>query len=132
MASMAFKPMTEWTPASGAVTWLPRAPTLGNFQYTFTGTTADYPSSTAMERTAWRPILASLLVSGVGTLIATIAGTLAAYGFSRFNRGRDLPLILAQQRLFPPLAVIIPVMIMWAYLDLIDRWWGLALIYGLG
>ena len=32
---------------------------------------------------------------------------------------------------FPPLAVIIPVMIMWAYLDLIDSWWGLALIYGI-
>ena len=39
--------------------------------------------------------------------------------------------MLAQQRLFPPLAVIIPVMIMWAYLDLIDSWWGLALIYGI-
>lgn len=131
MASMAFKPMAEWTPASGEVAWLPKAPTLGNFRYIFTGTTEDYPSSTAMEKTAWHPILASLLVSGIGTLIATIAGTLAAYGFSRFNRGRSLPLVLAQQRLFPPLAVIIPVMIMWAYLDLIDSWWGLALIYGI-
>jgi len=131
MASMAFKPMAEWTAASGDLTWLPKAPTLGNFQYIFTGVSDDYPSSTAMEKTAWRPIIASLLVSGIGTLIATIAGTLAAYGFSRFDRGRGLPLVLAQQRLFPPLAVIIPVMIMWAYLDLIDSWWGLALIYGI-
>ena len=26
---------------------------------------------------------------------------------------------------------MIPVMIMWAYLDLIDTWWGLSLIYGI-
>lgn len=131
MASMAFKPMPEWTPASGEVTWLPQAPTWGNFEYILTGTSRDYPDSTAMERTVLRPILASLLVSGLGTLLATLVGTLAAYGFSRFNRGRNLPFALAQLRLFPPLAVMIPVMIMWAYLDMIDTWWGLSLIYGI-
>ena len=131
MASMAFKPMPEWTPAAGQVTWLPQSPTWGNFEYIFEGTTDDYPGSTAMERTAWRPIIASLLVAGLGTLLATIVGTLAAYGYSRFVRGKNLPFALAQLRLFPPLAVMIPVMIMWAYLDLIDSWWGLALIYGI-
>jgi multiple sugar transport system permease protein len=60
-----------------------------------------------------------------------VVGTLAAYGYSRFARGRQLPFALTQLRLFPPLAVMIPVMIMWAYLDLIDTWWGLALIYGI-
>lgn len=34
-------------------------------------------------------------------------------------------------RLFPPLAVLIPVMIMWAFLGMIDTWWGLSLIYGI-
>lgn len=131
MASMAFKPMPEWTPAAGEVTWLPQNPTWGNFEYIFEGTTDDYPGSTAMERTAWRPIVASLLVAGLGTLLATVVGTLAAYGYSRFARGKNLPFALAQLRLFPPLAVMIPVMIMWAYLDLIDSWWGLALIYGI-
>ena len=131
MASMAFKPMPEWTPAAGQVTWLPQSPTWGNFEYIFEGTTDDYPGSTAMERTAWRPIIASLLVAGLGTLLATIVGTLAPYGYSRFARGKTLPFALAQLRLFPPLAVMIPVMIMWAYLDLIDSWWGLALIYGI-
>ena len=45
--------------------------------------------------------------------------------------GQNLPLALIQLRLFPPMAVMIPVMIMWAFLDLIDTWWGLALIYGI-
>lgn len=131
MASMAFKPMAEWTPAAGEVTWLPANPTWGNFEYVFEGSTGDYPDSTAMERTALQPILASLLVAGIGTLLATVVGTLAAYGYSRFARGKNLPFALTQLRLFPPLAVMIPVMIMWAYLDLIDSWWGLALIYGI-
>ncbi|MGD9538638.1 MAG: carbohydrate ABC transporter permease [Alphaproteobacteria bacterium] len=131
MASMAFKPMPEWTPAAGEVSWLPREPTIGNFQYIFTGTAHDYPQSTAMESSAWQPIIASLLISTIGTLIATAVGTAAAYGFSRFKRGRNLPFGLIQLRLFPPLAVIIPVMIMWAYLNLIDTWWGLSLIYGI-
>jgi multiple sugar transport system permease protein len=131
MASMAFKPMPEWTPAAGGVTWLPRAPTLGNFVYLFTGTTQDYPASTAMERTVLRPMLASLVISGLGTLLATAVGTLSAYGYSRFGRARNLPLSLAQLRLLPPLAVLIPVMIMWSYLNMIDTWWGLSLIYGI-
>jgi multiple sugar transport system permease protein len=131
MASMAFKPMREWTPAAGEVQWLPQAPTWGNFEYIFQGHTDDYPNSTAMERTVARPIMASLIVAGLGTLLATVVGTLAAYGYSRFARGRQLPFALTQLRLFPPLAVMIPVMIMWAYLDLIDTWWGLALIYGI-
>jgi multiple sugar transport system permease protein len=131
MATIAFKPMLEWTPAAGEITWLPREPTLGNFEYIFLGTTDAFPNSTAMERTALRPILASLLIAGMGTLIATVVGTLAAYGFSRHRYGRNLPFALIQLRLFPPLAVMIPVMIMWAYLDLIDTWWGLGLIYGI-
>lgn len=131
MASMAFKPMPEWTPAAGDVTWLPSTPTFGNFQYVFTGTSDDYPESTAMESSAWQPIIASVLISTIGTLIATAVGTLGAYGFARFRRGRNLPFALIQLRLFPPLAVIIPVMIMWAYLDMIDTWWGLSLIYGI-
>jgi multiple sugar transport system permease protein len=59
------------------------------------------------------------------------AGTAAAYGLSRYGAGQNLPLALIQLRLFPPMAVMIPVMIMWAFLGLIDTWWGLALIYGI-
>ena len=45
--------------------------------------------------------------------------------------GSNLPLALIQLRLFPPMAVMIPVMIMWAFLEMMDTWWGLALIYGI-
>ncbi|WP_308917015.1 carbohydrate ABC transporter permease [Jannaschia sp. LMIT008] len=129
MVSMAFKPIQEWSATGDLLTWWPRDPTLDNFRYIFGERTSEL--IVALERTAGRPILASLLSSVVGTAIAMLAGTAAAYGLSRFGSGRNLPLALIQLRLFPPLAVMIPVMVMWAYLDLIDTWWGLSLVYGI-
>jgi multiple sugar transport system permease protein len=131
MASMAFKPPLEWTTAAGTITWLPKTPTLANFQYIFFGVSSAYPSSTVMEKTALHPLFASVLISSIATILATVVGSLAAYGYSRLGFGKSLPLALIQLRMFPPLAVMIPIMIMWAYLSLIDTWWGLALIYGI-
>ena len=129
MATMAFKPHTEWVSTAGDLHWLPREPTWGNFEYIFTGRTDAY--SITHERTAGRPILASLVTSLLGTLIAVAAGTLGAYAVSRFKVGGNLPLGVLQLRLFPPLAVMIPLMIMWAFLGAMDSWWGLSLIYGI-
>lgn len=129
MISMAFKPIAEWQSTGADLTWWPRNPTLDNFRYIFGESSSEMIS--ALERTAGRPILASLLSAGFGTVIAMLAGTSAAYGLSRFGYGGNLPLALVQLRLFPPMAVMIPVMIMWAFLGLIDSWVGLALIYGI-
>ncbi|MCG8357228.1 MAG: carbohydrate ABC transporter permease [Kiloniellales bacterium] len=129
MASMAFKPFNEWTTAAGAVHWWPKEPTWGNFEYIFTGETEGLIVS--LDRTAGRPIFASLVTASLGTIIAVVVGTLGAYAVSRFKVAGNLPLSVLQLRLFPPLAVMIPVMIMWAYLGMIDTWWGLALIYAI-
>ncbi len=129
MVSMAFKPVAEWQASGAALTWVPRAPTLDNFRFLFGQSGSDL--IVALDRSAGKPILSSLLSAGFGTLIAMTAGTAAAYGLSRFGAGANLPLALIQLRLFPPMAVMIPVMIMWAFLGLMDSWWGLALIYGI-
>jgi multiple sugar transport system permease protein len=129
MASMAFKPIPEWQATGANLTWIPRAPTLDNFRYIFGQSTTDLIG--ALDRTAMKPILSSLLSASIGTLIAMGAGTSAAYGLSRFGSGGNLPLALIQLRLFPPMAVMTPVMIMWAFLKFTDTWWGLALIYGI-
>ena len=129
MISMAFKPIAEWSAAGADLTWWPRHPTLDNFRFIFGQSSTDL--IVALERTAGRPIFASLLTATCGTLIAMTAGTSAAYGLSRFGHGSNLPLALIQLRLFPPMAVMIPVMIMWSFLGLIDNWFGLSLIYGI-
>lgn len=129
MASMAFKPIAEWQATGNNLTWWPKNPTLDNFRFIFGESSTEL--IVALERTAAKPILASLLASVFGTLIAMAAGSAAAYGLSRFKAGGNLPLALIQLRLFPPMAVMIPVMIMWAFLKLNDTWWGLALVYGI-
>lgn len=129
MISMAFKPIEEWTATGEALTWWPKNPTLDNFRYIFGESTTELIAT--LERTAGRPILASLLSSVLGTLIAMTVGTSAAYGVSRFGSGKNLPLALIQLRLFPPLAVMIPVMVMWTFLGLVDTWYGLSLVYGI-
>lgn len=129
MASMAFKPHTEWATAAGDVHWWPKEPTWGNFEYIFTGETEGLIVS--LDRTAGRPIFASLITASLGTLLAVTVGTLGAYAVSRFKVAGNLPLSVLQLRLFPPLAVMIPVMIMWAFLGMTDTWWGLSLIYAI-
>jgi multiple sugar transport system permease protein len=129
MASMAFKPVAEWQASGDALTWIPKEPTLDNFRYIFGESSSNL--IVALDRTATRPILASLLAASLGTVIAMTAGTAAAYGLSRYGSGQNLPLALLQLRLFPPMAVMIPVMVMWSWLALMDTWYGLALIYGI-
>lgn len=129
MMSMAFKPIAEWQATGADLTWFPKTPTLDNFRYIFGESGSDL--IVALDRTATKPILSSLLSASLGTLIAMTAGTSAAYGLSRFGSGNNLPLALIQLRLFPPMAVMIPVMMMWAFLNMMDTWWGLALIYGI-
>jgi len=129
MASMAFKPIAEWQATGANLTWIPKAPTLDNFRFIFGESNSDL--IVALEKTATKPILASLLAATLGTIIAMTAGTAAAYGLSRYGSGQNLPLALLQLRLFPPMAVMIPVMVMWSWLKLMDTWYGLALVYGI-
>lgn len=129
MATMAFKPPEEWTSAAAELTFLPRNPTWANFIYVFTGEVEGQIVS--LDRTVWWPLFSSLLTSIIGTMIAVVAGTAAAYAVSREKVGGSIGLSLLQLRIFPPLAVMIPVMIMWAFLGMIDTWWGLSLIYGI-
>jgi len=124
--TMAFKPYVEWTAAAGKIYWYPNNPTLDNFRTIF----SKQLNMNAMSETAVRPIINSLIVSIVGTIIAMVAGVLAAYGISRFKAGGSLPFSLLQLRMFPPIAIIIPIMIMWAFLHMIDKWYGLVIIYG--
>ena len=119
MTTLAFKPILEWNIGGGTATWLPRTPTWANFEVLFT-----------RHRTATGPILASLVIALLGTLFAGVVGGLGAYAVSRFKFTTLIGLAALMLRLFPPLVIIVPLMVMWTYLDLIDTWFGLALIYG--
>lgn len=131
-ATMAFKPQREWTGAGGKTYWIPESPTTENFERLFGGQTggpASFLTSTPIDAT--QPIINSLIAAGGGTLLALLVGTSTAYGISRFRAGGGmLPFAILQLRMFPPIAVIIPVLFLWVYLGLFDSLVGLVLIYG--
>ena len=128
--TMALKPQAEWTPSGQKVYWVPEEPTTGNFTRIFGKTeTSAFLTSTPIDAT--RPIVNSLVASILGTVLALVVGTAAGYGISRFRAGGNmLPFSILQMRMFPPIAVMIPVLFLWVYLRLFDSLPGLVLIYG--
>lgn len=127
--TMAFKPASEWQP-SGKTYWVPEHPTFGNFERLFGAAPSgsDVLISTPIDATD--SIVNSLIVSIGGTLLALLVGTATAYGISRYRAGgKLLPFAILQLRMFPPIAVIIPILFLWTYLRMFDSRWGLILIY---
>ncbi len=133
MVTMSLKPQVEWTPTTGQVQWLPQDWTIGNFTRLFGGgdEKAGFLSSSATRINAMPSILTSLVASVGGTLLALLAGVTTAYGISRYRAGGTaLPFQILQLRMFPPIAIIIPILFLWTYLRLFDTILGLILIYG--
>jgi ABC-type glycerol-3-phosphate transport system permease component len=76
-------------------------------------------------------LLNSAIVAGSASLLALGAGSLSAYGLSRFPSGysKHLAMWILSTRMFPPVAVAIPVFLMMSSLDLIDTYWALIVPY---
>ena len=78
------------------------------------------------------PRFVNSLVVGFGsTFLAVLLGTLAAYGFSRFRvpLADDLLFFILSTRMMPPIAVAIPIYLMYRELGLSDTYMGLILLY---
>ncbi len=75
--------------------------------------------------------LNSLLIGFGSTLLSVVLGTLAAYAFSRFRiPGKDDWLFfILSTRMMPPIAVSIPIYLMFRHLGLNDTHLGLILLY---
>jgi multiple sugar transport system permease protein len=128
--TMAFKPVDEWNPP-GKVFWFPHHPTVANFTdiLGIQGSTSVF--FTSASQSALSPIEHSLIAAGLGTVVALLVGIFAAYGIARFRAGgRMLPFQILQLRMFPPIAIIIPLLFMWVYLGLYDTIPGLIILYG--
>jgi multiple sugar transport system permease protein len=73
----------------------------------------------------------SLIIAFGSTVLAVALGTLSAYGFSRFRvpLKDDLLFFILSTRMMPPIAVAIPIYLMYRKLGLTDTWVGLILLY---
>ncbi len=73
----------------------------------------------------------SIVIGFGSTFLAVLLGTLAAYGFSRFKvpLKDDLLFFILSTRMMPPIAVAIPIYLMYRTLGLSDTALGMILLY---
>ncbi len=73
----------------------------------------------------------SIIIGFGSTFLAVFLGVLAAYGFSRFRvpLKDDLMFFILSTRMMPPIAVAIPIFLMYRTLGLSDTYAGMILLY---
>jgi multiple sugar transport system permease protein len=73
----------------------------------------------------------SLIIGFGSTALAVFLGVLAAYAFSRFHvpLRDDLLFFILSTRMMPPIAVAIPIYLMYRQLGLSDTWLGMIVLY---
>lgn len=72
----------------------------------------------------------SLIISSASTVLSTIFGTMMAYSLARFNTGgKHLAFWVLSQRFLPPVAVILPIFLLFRGWHLYDTHIGLILAY---
>ncbi len=82
-----------------------------------------------------RNALNSLVIAVASSAVAVALGALAGYGLTRFNykfaiwRNRDISFWFLSQLILPPAAVVMPILILYRELRLLDTHLGLTLLY---
>jgi multiple sugar transport system permease protein len=100
-------------------TMVPRDFTTEAYQWLPTGDAAD-------------ALIDSLVVALGTTILAVVFGAMAGYAFSRWPRetgGEETAFFLLSTRIFPPVAVALPIYFAFDTFGLLDTYWGLILLY---
>jgi len=77
----------------------------------------------------------TVTISISAAFLATIIGSLAAYGLSRFSyrfgpfRNKDISFWFLSQLILPPVALALPLLVLYREMDLLDTRLGLVLVY---
>ena len=79
----------------------------------------------------WSHLANSLVIGLFSTIASVLLGTACAYGFSRFRipGSKDWLFFILSTRFMPPLAVVVPVLLMYRQLELQGTHLGLILLY---
>lgn len=107
-------------------------PTLDNYVglMTIRSMTSEGSKIVGASPYPWQ-LLNSIIVGFISTILAVTLGTMSAYAFSRFQiKGKnDMLFFILSTRMMPPVAVVIPLFLMYRFLHLIDTHFGLILLY---
>ncbi len=114
--------MTSVKPTSDYLTvppvWFPKEPTLVHY-------TAALFSYRGLQG-----LINSLIVASAATVLSSLLGTMMAYSLARFNTGgQHLAFWVLSQRFLPPVAIILPIFLLFRGWGLYDTHVGLILIY---
>jgi multiple sugar transport system permease protein len=98
--------------------WFPAEPTLVHY-------TAALFSYRGLQG-----LMNSLIIASVSTLCSTVLGTMMAYSLARFNTGgQHLAFWVLSQRFLPPVAIVLPIFLLFRSWRLYDTHIGLILAY---
>ncbi len=75
-------------------------------------------------------LINSVIISAAATLLSTVLGTLMAYSLARFNTGgQHLSFWVLSQRFLPPIAIVLPIFLIYRAVGLHDTHLGLIIAY---
>ena len=75
-------------------------------------------------------LMNSLIIASVSTVLSAILGTMMAYSLARFNTGgQHLAFWVLSQRFLPPVAIILPIFLLFRSWGLYDTRFGLIIAY---
>jgi multiple sugar transport system permease protein len=116
MAITSIKPIEEYMAVPPV--WFPSKPTLLRY------TTALY------NYRGLQGLINSLIIASATTVLSALLGTMMAYSLARFRTGGEhLAFWVLSQRFLPPVAIVLPLFLLYRYLRLNDTHLGLILAY---
>ena len=73
----------------------------------------------------------SSIICLISTLLVVVLSSLAAFGFTRkkTDATRSMAYWILSNKMFPPIAIVIPVYLMMSKFDMLDTFYGIVLIY---
>jgi multiple sugar transport system permease protein len=135
LVSTSFKPIEEWQKFPPV--WISSQPTLQNYRIVFAPKAAQEFAakqngaiSYKVSGSAWKAFGDSAIIAIGATILSVLFGTLAAYSIVRFHTGGDnYAFQFLTVRMFPPIAVVVPMVVLFSMLRLSDTYAGLVLAY---
>lgn len=124
-----FKPPYQWF--TWPPTWIPHPFTLNNYRVAWFGELLDtqYVQSASIQ-TPFHALLNSIFIAGTSTALSVALGLLLAYGVSRYGILSERTLFrFLMLRMIPPIVVLVPILIYYSTIGLLDSYVGLITIY---
>jgi multiple sugar transport system permease protein len=128
MINTSLKLPSEWL--AQPPVWVPSQPNLDSYVAILAPGALQGGAFGAVTDSALPAIISSVVISLVSTSISLVVGLMAALAISRYQFGGNAtPFGILASRMFPPIAIAIPIVILFATLGLIDTYAGLILAY---